>query len=63
MLTDQLKVGDIIKVKDDEIIPADCFVMASGSSLEAQTDGQCFIATSSLDGENILKPKMAIREI
>lgn len=37
--TDELKVGDIIKVKDDETIPADCFVMASGSSLEAQTDG------------------------
>ena len=31
--TDELKVGDIIKVMDDEIIPADCFILASGSTL------------------------------
>jgi len=37
--TDQLKVGDIIKVMDDQIIPADCFILASGSSLESQGDG------------------------
>lgn len=61
--TDQLKVGDIIKVQDDEIIPADCFVLASGSSLESQSGGQCFIATSTLDGERNLKPKIAIQEI
>ena len=61
--TDELKVGDIIKVYDDEIIPADCFVLASGSSLESQSTGQCFIATSTLDGERNLKPKIAIKEI
>jgi magnesium-transporting ATPase (P-type) len=37
--TDQIKVGDIIKVMDDQIIPADCFILASGSSLESQGDG------------------------
>ena len=63
MRTDQLKVGDIIKVLDDEIIPADCFVLASGSSLESQSGGQCYIATSTLDGERNLKPKIAIKEI
>jgi phospholipid-transporting ATPase len=61
--TDMLKVGDIIKVMDDEIIPADCFILASGSSLESQKGGQCFIATSTLDGERNLKPKMAIKEV
>ena len=61
--TDQLKVGDIIKVLDDEIIPADCFVLASGSSLESQSGGQCYIATSTLDGERNLKPKIAIKEL
>ena len=61
--TDQLKVGDIIKVHDDEIIPADCFVLASGSSLESQSGGQCYIATSTLDGERNLKPKIAIKEL
>jgi len=33
--TEQLKVGDIIKVMDDEIIPADCFILCSGSTLES----------------------------
>ena len=61
--TDQLRVGDVIKVKDDEVIPADCFVLASGSSLESQSGGQCYIATSTLDGERNLKPKIAIKEI
>ena len=61
--TDELKVGDIIKVMDDEIIPADCFILASGSTLESQSGGQCFIATSTLDGERNLKPKIAIKEI
>lgn len=37
--TDRLKVGDIIKVRDDEVIPADCFILASGSSLESQSGG------------------------
>ncbi len=61
--TDQLCVGDIIKVQDDEVIPADCFILASGSELEAQSGGQCFIATSTLDGERNLKPKIAIKEV
>lgn len=65
---EDLKVGDIILVKDDEIVPADCFILASGSSLE-QTQGgninpgQCFISTGNLDGERNLKPKMAIKEV
>ena len=33
--TDEIKVGDIIKVKDDEVIPADCFILGSGSNLES----------------------------
>ena len=48
---------------DDEVIPADCYIMASGSSLESQSAGQCFIATSTLDGERSLKPKIAIKEV
>ena len=59
-----MKVGDIIKVYDDEIVPADCFLMASGVGAEDEdANGQCFIATSSLDGERNLKPKMAIKEV
>ena len=37
--TDQIKVGDVIKVMDDQIIPADCFILASGSSQQSQSDG------------------------
>ena len=33
--TEELKVGDIIKVMDDEVIPADCFILATGSKLES----------------------------
>ena len=62
--TDELRVGDIIKVMDDEVVPADCFLLASGVSAEDEdANGQCFIATSSLDGERNLKPKMAIKEV
>ena len=62
--TEELKVGDIIKVMDDEIVPADCFLLTSGVGAESDAaNGQCFIATSSLDGERNLKPKMAIKEI
>ena len=61
--TDELRVGDVIKVMDDEVIPADCFILASGSTLESQSNGQCFIATSTLDGERNLKPKIAIKQV
>lgn len=30
--TQQLQVGDLIRIKDDEIIPADCVVLASYSN-------------------------------
>ena len=48
---------------DDQVIPADCFILASGSTLDSQSAGQCFIATSTLDGERNLKPKIAIKEV
>ena len=49
---------------DDEIVPADCFLLSSGVGAEDEdANGQCFIATSSLDGERNLKPKMAIKEL
>lgn len=38
-------------------------ILASGSTLDSQSEGQCFIATSTLDGERNLKPKMAIKEV
>lgn len=38
--------GDIIVLKDQEAIPADMLVLAC-----SDTDGTCYVDTSSLDGE------------
>lgn len=59
-----MRVGDIIKVMDDEIVPADCLILTSGNGENnPENFGQCFISTGSLDGERNLKPKMAIKEV
>ncbi|OMJ25822.1 Phospholipid-transporting ATPase 6 [Smittium culicis] len=49
-----LQVGDIILIGKDEWIPADCVVLATSTP-----DGNCFVETSSLDGETTLKQKSA----
>ena len=38
--TQHIAVGDIIRIRDDEIIPADCVVLASYSN-----EGQCYTKT------------------
>ena len=52
-----IQVGDIILVEEQETFPADLIVLAT--SLE---NGNCYIETSSLDGEKNLKPKLAPKE-
>lgn len=49
-LWSEIKVGDIVKVKENEVIPADLILISTNSE-----DGKCFIETSSLDGEKNLK--------
>jgi phospholipid-translocating ATPase len=61
--TEQLVVGDIIRVDDDCAVPADCFLLASEKNRVITEDGSCFISTESLNGERALDPKMAIREV
>ncbi|GMH33051.1 hypothetical protein BSKO_00885 [Bryopsis sp. KO-2023] len=46
----EVKVGDVIKVKDDELFPADILCLQTGLS-----DNVCFIRTTNLDGESNLK--------
>jgi phospholipid-transporting ATPase len=49
-----LRVGDIVKIQDEEEIPADCVLLqVEGNKSEA------FVRTSALDGERNLKPKLA----
>jgi len=52
-----ISVGDVIEVKDDETVPADCVIL--GTSLDP--NGLCYISTTSLDGERNLKPRFALK--
>ncbi|KAH9111060.1 hypothetical protein AeMF1_005081 [Aphanomyces euteiches] len=45
-----LQVGSVVKVCQNEIIPADLIILASSSPI-----GQCFTMTANLDGETNLK--------
>ncbi len=58
MHTEDLAVGDVVKLKDGEIIPADLVLLTT-------KDDKCeaFNKTASLDGETNLKPKMALNAI
>ena len=53
----EIKIGNLIKVKCDEIIPADLFVICSSNP-----EGAFFLQTASLDGETGLKEREAFIE-
>ena len=50
-----IKIGNIIKVKKEEMIPADLLIIKTSLS-----SGFCYMQTSNLDGETTLKPREAI---
>ena len=50
-----IKVGNIIKVKKEEMIPADLLILKTSLS-----NGFCYMQTSNLDGETTLKPRESI---
>lgn len=50
-------VGDIVLVEEQETFPADLVVLATSLA-----NGNCYIETSSLDGEKNLKPRLAPKE-
>jgi magnesium-transporting ATPase (P-type) len=52
-----LVVGDVVILRENEYVPADCVLLST--SLE---EGQCFMETSSLDGEKNLKSVMTVKE-
>lgn len=54
----QLTVGDIVKVQNNEYFPADILILRS-----SEPKGQCFIETKNLDGETNLKHKKAHKDL
>ena len=50
-----IQVGNIIKVRKEELIPADLLILKTSLS-----NGYCYMQTSNLDGETTLKPREAI---
>lgn len=52
-----IRIGDILRVADDDNIPADLVLLAS-----SREDGSCYVETKSLDGETTLKQKTALKE-
>ena len=53
-----IKVGDILELKDGETIPADCLLIWT----EDRT-GKAFLQTAALDGELSLKNKLAHKQL
>ena len=55
----ELRVGDLLKVRRNEALPADCIFLAS-SSTDNDTPESCYVQTAQLDGETNLKLKQAL---
>jgi P-type E1-E2 ATPase len=53
-----IKVGDIIKVNNEEFLPADLVILST-----SDPKGSCYIETKNLDGETNLKIKSAPKEL
>eukprot|EP01117_Protostelium_nocturnum_P005659 TRINITY_DN2043_c0_g1_i5.p1 TRINITY_DN2043_c0_g1~~TRINITY_DN2043_c0_g1_i5.p1 ORF type:complete len:1097 (+),score=372.02 TRINITY_DN2043_c0_g1_i5:81-3371(+) len=53
----QIMVGDILKIQCDEEIPCDIVVIST-----SEEDGTCYIQTSNLDGETDLKLRQTVAE-
>jgi magnesium-transporting ATPase (P-type) len=55
---DEIHVGDILEISDDEQLPADCVLLWA-----QDPKGKVYIQTAQLDGERALKPKFAPMQI
>lgn len=52
-----IKVGDILEIKDGDEIPADVIILNSQGRLK---NGLCYVSTANLDGETNLKVKHSV---
>ncbi|WFD04967.1 P-type phospholipid transporter [Malassezia vespertilionis] len=55
---EDLKVGDIVKLQNNEEVPADILICST-----SEDDGICFVETKNLDGEINLKSRYAVPEL
>ena len=53
-----IKVGDLIKVRCDEYLPVDVLIVQS-----SEKKGVCYTETKNLDGETNLKHKLAVKHL
>jgi phospholipid-transporting ATPase len=61
VLWSNLEVGDIVKIRNYDVIPADVLCLGVAERADgAPTNGMCYVETKSLDGETNLKIRMAM---
>ena len=51
--SEDITVGDLLRIKDGQSFPADCILLKIENKLQ-----ECFVKTVALDGERNLKPKV-----
>ena len=56
ILYQDIKVGDILELRDGEAVPCDCILLKT-----KDRSGQVYVQTAALDGERNLKPLLAPR--
>jgi magnesium-transporting ATPase (P-type) len=59
MRSQDIIVGDIIRINNREVIPADCVILAVHEKSEP-AQGICYVETKQLDGETNLKTRFAL---
>uniref|UniRef100_H3AJ65 Phospholipid-transporting ATPase n=1 Tax=Latimeria chalumnae TaxID=7897 RepID=H3AJ65_LATCH len=55
--SEKIKVGDIVKVNEDQTFPSDLIILSS-----SREDGTCYVTTASLDGESNHKTHYAVAD-
>ncbi|OQS02099.1 phospholipid-transporting ATPase [Thraustotheca clavata] len=59
-LWSEVQVGDILQIKNREVIPADVLILSVAEPDPAVPSGICYVETKSLDGETNLKLRQAL---